>query len=75
MRHPFTLCKSFGMATAELIGSAEACEILHIDRSTLTRWIRDGKITAHKLPGQTGAFILTRADVERLAAAETKAAP
>jgi len=60
----------------ELIGSDEASVRLGIDRSTLTRWITAGKITpALQMPGPTGAFLFTRADVERLAAdREQKAA-
>lgn len=49
--------------------TAEACEILAKDRATITRWVEAGKLTpAHKLPGRTGAFLFSRADVEKLAA-------
>ena len=42
----------------DLIGSAEVCERLGIDRSTLSRWVAAGKITpALKLPGRRGAFL------------------
>jgi excisionase family DNA binding protein len=55
------------MTDRSLIGSAEACEILGIDRSTLTRWVDKGRILpVHKNPGQTGSYIFQRTEVERL---------
>ena len=51
-----------------LIGSADACDILGIDRSTLIRWVQLGKITpVQRLPGQTGAFLFARGDVDKRA--------
>lgn len=64
------LCNSRTMppTTETLIGSAEACDVLGIDRSTLSRWVALGHIApALRLPGQTGAHLFDRADVERLA--------
>ena len=62
------MCKPFGMATAELIGSGEACRIVGVDRATLLRWREAGVITeAMRLPGETGAWLFHRADVEQLA--------
>lgn len=56
-----------------LIGSAEACRILHIHPATLMRWVRDGKVNeAHKLPGDNGARLFYRADVEALATERTE---
>jgi excisionase family DNA binding protein len=50
-----------------LIPSQTVCERLHIDRSTLSRWVADGKIVpAVKLPGKTGAFLFEPADVDAL---------
>lgn len=51
------------------IGSREACQILqNIDRATLSRWVKDGKLPlAGKLPGKNGAMLFNRDDVERLA--------
>lgn len=51
------------------IGSRDACQILHnIDRATLSRWVKDGKLPlAGKLPGKNGAMLFNREDVERLA--------
>lgn len=52
----------------QLIGAAEACSILHIDRSTLSRRIRDGRIQPlTQLDGPNGAFVFDRTDVQALA--------
>lgn len=49
----------------ELIGSAEVCKALDIDRSTLTRWVASGRLTpAHKLPGLRGAFLFHRSTID-----------
>lgn len=58
-----------------LLGSAEVCERLGIDRSTLTRWVQLGKAEpAMRLPGNTGAFLFTPAEVDRLVAEYARAA-
>lgn len=57
------------MATnpSSFIGSTEACRLLDVDKSTLTRWVADGTITpAHKNPGRNGAFLFARSDIEAL---------
>lgn len=60
--------------TPHLITSAEACERLRIDRSTLSRWVSAGKITpALQGPGPSGAFWFTEESVDALQA-ETRAA-
>lgn len=47
--------------------SAEACEQLGIDRSTLSRWVASGRIApVFKVPGKRGAFLFSPADVEAL---------
>lgn len=54
----------------DLIGTVEACHILGIDRSTLSRWVnaREPKITpAMQLPSIRGSMLFERDDVERLA--------
>lgn len=54
--------------TPDLIGSAEACRILNVNNSTLTRWVAAGNVkAAHKLPGKNGAYLFIRADIERKA--------
>ena len=48
--------------------ATEVCDLLGIDRSTLTRWVASGRLTpAFKAPGLRGAYFFHRADVERLA--------
>lgn len=51
---------------SDLIGTAEACEILAKDRATLTRWVEKGKVKSLKMRGRTGAHLFERADIERL---------
>jgi predicted site-specific integrase-resolvase len=54
---------------SDLRGSKEACERIGIDRSTLSRWIKDGTAKpAMQLPISNGAYLFTNAEVERLAA-------
>lgn len=49
----------------DLIGSAEACALLGIDRSTLTRRVARGDIRpAGKLAGPNGALIFRRDVIE-----------
>ena len=53
--------------TSQNIGSREACQILFIDKSTLSRWVLMGRITPiHQNPGKNGAMIFARNDVEAL---------
>lgn len=52
--------------TTELLTSAEACERLGIDRSTLSRWVEKGRLApAQKLPGLRGAFLFTVEEINR----------
>jgi predicted site-specific integrase-resolvase len=49
-----------------LLGSAEVCERIGIDRSTLIRWIQLGRIAyVQKIPGPKGAYLFDRVEVER----------
>lgn len=49
-----------------LIGAAETCQRIGIDRSTLTRWVQLGKIApAMQLPGTRGAYLFRPEDVQR----------
>ena len=55
---------------AHLIGSAEAAEILGVDRATLNRWVTSGLVHATaQLPGRTGARMFSRTYIESLTAA------
>ncbi len=52
----------------DYLATVEACERIGIDRSTLSRWIKDGTaVPAMRLPGKTGAYLFTPAEVDRLA--------
>lgn len=49
-----------------LLSSTEVCAELGIKRSTLSHWIDSGRITpTQQLPGKTGAYLFTKAAVER----------
>lgn len=53
----------------QLIGAAEAAQILHMDLRTIHRQIDKGEIPhVAKLPGLRGAYVLDRAEIERIAA-------
>jgi excisionase family DNA binding protein len=68
------MCNGFGMAIPDLLSSAQACERLGIDRSTLSRRVARGEIKAAlKLPGETGAYLFDPAEVERAKAEQDKA--
>lgn len=57
-----------------MIGSREACKILDVDKSTLSRWAKAGQLPAAvKLPGRNGALLFRASDVLDLAAARKKA--
>ena len=63
------------MAATHLLESAETCELLNIDRSTLTRWVASGRIKpAMKLSGKTGAYLFDPSEVERVRTANAPAA-
>jgi excisionase family DNA binding protein len=48
---------------SQYIGAAEVCRILGIDRSTLSRWVKEGRLVpAMKLPGLRGPFLFNRTD-------------
>lgn len=56
------------MPPSDLIGSTEAARTINVDKTTLTRWVADGRIaTAHKLPGRNGAYLFHRGEVDRVA--------
>jgi excisionase family DNA binding protein len=54
-----------------IIYTAEAAEILGIDRATVTRWAESGKLPAlRKLPGKNGVYLFSSEVVRRKAAEE-----
>lgn len=62
------------MTNPAVINTGEACEILGgIDRSTLKRWVDDGKVKPlRKLPGDTGGYLFERTEIERVAALQAR---
>jgi excisionase family DNA binding protein len=61
--------------TADLLATIEVAKRLGLERSTLSRWVKEGRITpAMRLPGATGAFLFHPSEVERVRLAENLAA-
>jgi excisionase family DNA binding protein len=56
------------MEDSRLIGTTETAELLGVDRATVTRWARSGKLAATKLAGRNGPYLFTRVSVAHLAA-------
>lgn len=62
-RHPDDTARV--VTPSDLIGAQEACALLGIDRSTLTRWIQSGAtLPLAQLDGPGGAYVFDRTDVE-----------
>lgn len=58
----------------DLITTAEVAEILGKSVPTVNRWAAEGRLQpAQKLPGQRGAYLFRRADVEALMDTEASA--
>lgn len=52
-----------------LVGSADVCAELDIDRATLSRWVASGIANpVTQLPGKSGAFVFHPDEVARLKA-------
>jgi excisionase family DNA binding protein len=50
---------------SDLVGVAEAVEILGITRNTIYDWVKAGKLTpAVRMPGTTGAMLFKRSTLE-----------
>lgn len=50
----------------DLIGSKDVCEVVGFDRSTLSRWVKDGTaVPVMRL--SSGAYLFTRDEATRLA--------
>jgi predicted site-specific integrase-resolvase len=52
----------------DLIGTTEACQILSVDKSTLSRWVKFGSVAPAKRLSERGPMLFDRAAIERLAA-------
>lgn len=63
------LCNAQTLPMAqELLSSAEVCASAFIDRSTLSRWVKEGLISPEfRMPGKTGALLFTPEQAERIA--------
>jgi excisionase family DNA binding protein len=58
------------MARNDLIGTKEAAQLLGVSLPTVKRMAKAGTLTvAVKMPGDTGAYLFHRVDVEALAVA------
>jgi predicted site-specific integrase-resolvase len=59
------------MTPDDMIGSREVCRILNIDKATLARWVKAGRLEPVLRLGDAdnSAFVYRRADVEALIAA------
>ena len=54
---------------SQLVTVAVAAQEWHVDRRTALRWIASGRVAAEKIgEGQTNAYVLTRAEVDRVKA-------
>lgn len=50
----------------QLLASAQVCEHVGIDRSTLSRYVKAGQITpAMRLPGRRGAMLFEQAAADK----------
>lgn len=67
MRHDASMSQTAHVAP---LSTVEVCEELGgIDRSTLSRWVKAGRIRPlRQMPGQTGAFLFDAAEVARVKA-------
>ena len=67
-------CRIFAVventSSPDLVATAEAAEILTCSGRTVLRLVESGRLApAVKIPGQTGAYLFHRSDVEALAGA------
>ncbi|MBD3941977.1 helix-turn-helix domain-containing protein [Microbacterium sp. NEAU-LLC] len=57
------------MASRDLIPTAEAAEVLGVNRSTLIRWVQKGRLApAMTVPGYRGHFLFDPDEIDRLVA-------
>lgn len=58
------------MNPTDLVGSTQAARDLDVDKSTLTRWVKEGRIpVAHRASDKpNSAMLFLRSDVDRLRA-------
>lgn len=58
---------------SDVINAREAARILGMSKTTLQRRIAAGVVPSQKLPGKLGQFVLSRREIEALAAARAAA--
>ena len=51
------------MAEERLLTVTEVADFLHVDDQTVRRWIRDGRLAAHRFGGKAG-YRIQRADLQ-----------
>lgn len=61
-------------ATRSQLTIAEAAKILEMNKRTLWRHVRSGKVPATKLPAATGAYLIDRRIIEKMINERTRAA-
>ena len=55
------------MSRDDLLATRQVADTLGIDTSTISRWVKEGRIVpVMRLPGKTGAMLFANKDVERL---------
>jgi len=55
-------------APTDEIVSAQAADLLGVDVSTVSRWVKRGTLVpSRRLPGKKGQFLFWRADILRIA--------
>lgn len=74
LRDDLTLCNALRMQLEDdelVIYTAEAAEILGVDRATVSRWAESGKLQVlRKLPGPNGVYLFSAKVVRRKAQEE-----
>ena len=62
------MCIMTPAAPTDEIVSIQAADLLGVDVSTVSRWVKRGTLVpSRRLPGKKGQFLFWRADVVRLA--------
>ena len=60
------------MSQIELIGTADAAQLLGIGRATVHRWAESGRLNQVGALGTRGVRVFDRAEIEQLAKQEKK---
>ncbi len=60
------------MSQIELIGTADAAQLLGIGRATVHRWAESGRLNQVGELGKRGVRVFDRAEIEQLAKQEKK---